>query len=57
MKHPLYGEIIVPDKQGEINADLEITRIILKEGYNSVILAYQDMLEEALDMYRRKGDV
>lgn len=57
MKHPLYGEIIVPDKQGEINADLEITRIILKEGYNSVILAYQDMLEEALDMYRRKGNV
>lgn len=55
--HPLYGEMEVPEEKDRIEGDLAVAKELLAEKYNSVILAYQDMLEAHLDMYRREENV
>lgn len=56
MKHPMYGDFEIPEKKAEIEKALCVTRAILEEGYYPAALAYQDMLESSLDIYRRDED-
>ena len=55
--HPLYGEVEVPEDKDTLYRHLMIAKELLAEEYNSAILAYCDVLEEQLDMERRKKDV
>lgn len=56
MKHPIYGDFEIPENKVEIENTLCVTRTILEEDYFPVVLAYQDMLESSLDIYRRDED-
>ena len=55
--HSIYGEMEIPEEKSVLLGDIAIAKEMLAEEYNSVILAYLDLLEEQLDMYRREQDV
>jgi len=55
--HSIYGEMEIPEEKNVLLGDIAVAKEILAEEYNSVILAYLDLLEEQLDMYRREQDV
>lgn len=56
-KHPIYGEMEIPEEKNALQGDIAVAKEMLAEEYNSVILAYLDLLEEQLDMGRRKQNV
>lgn len=55
--HSIYGEMEIPEEKSVLLGDIAVAKEMLAEEYSSVILAYLDLLEEQLDMYRREQDV